>query len=78
MAVMSGAKVKLGATPQEEKEYPGYRVLVYEAEDYIIYALNCGAGEIAAAAATQFLISQMQDDFIENFGVVGGLTEEMP
>ena len=39
--------------------------------------LNCGAGEIAAAAATQFLISQMEVDFIVNFGVVGGLTEEM-
>lgn len=32
---------------------------------------------MAAAAATQFLISQMQVDFIVNFGVVGGLTEEM-
>ncbi len=39
------------------------------------YALNCGAGE--AALQPQFLISQMQVDFIVNFGVVGGLTEEM-
>lgn len=77
VAVEMKAVLERYGTPQEEKEYPGYRVLVYEAEDYIIYALNCGAGEIAAAAATQFLISQMQVDFIVNFGVVGGLTEEM-
>lgn len=63
--------------PQGEKEYSGYRVLIYEAEDYIIYVLNCGAGEIAAAAGTQFLISQLQVDLIVNFGVAGGLTEEM-
>ena len=43
VAVEMKAVLERYGTPQEEKEYPGYRVLVYEAEDYIIYALNCGA-----------------------------------
>lgn len=41
VAVEMKAVLERYGTPQEEKEYPGYRVLVYEAEDYIIYALNC-------------------------------------
>ena len=77
VAVEMKAVLERYGTPQEEKEYPGYRVLVYKAEDYIIYVLNCGAGEIAAAAGAQFLISEMKVDLIVNFGVVGGLTEEM-
>ena len=36
-----------------------------------------GPGEIAAASGTQFLISEYHVDIVMNFGVVGGLTEEM-
>lgn len=61
----------------EEKNVAGYRVLEYKTPDYELVILNCGAGEIAAAAGTQYLICAYKVDMIVNFGVVGGLTEEM-
>lgn len=60
-----------------EKKCGGWKVLTYKAAEYELYVLNCGAGEIAAAAGTQMLISEFGVDMIVNFGVVGGLTEEM-
>ncbi|MBR6787981.1 MAG: 5'-methylthioadenosine/S-adenosylhomocysteine nucleosidase [Clostridia bacterium] len=61
----------------EEKNVAGYSVLEYKTPDYELVILNCGAGEIAAAAGTQYLICAYNVDMIVNFGVVGGLTEEM-
>lgn len=55
----------------------GFNIRRLDAEDHIMYILNSGAGEIAAAAGTQFLITRYGAEFIINFGVVGGLTEEM-
>ena len=60
-----------------EKEIAGYRVLEYQTPNYKLVIAKCGAGEIAAAGGTQFLISEYKVDMIVNFGVVGGLTEEM-
>lgn len=60
-----------------ELKYPGFKIYEYKIEDKNLYVIHSGAGEIAAAMATQFLISQLQVEFIVNFGVVGGLTEEM-
>lgn len=77
VAVEIKAVLERYGVPQGESVYPGYKVLCYEAKDYAIYVLSCGAGEIAAAAGTQFLISEFKVDMIVNFGVVGGLTEEM-
>lgn len=64
-------------TPGETKTYPGYTVLTYENDGYTLYVLNSGAGQVAAAAGVQFLISVLEVELIINFGVVGGLTEEM-
>ena len=61
----------------EELSFPGYRVKKYQTEKYTLLVLDCGAGEIAAAAGTQFLISQFAVELVVNFGVVGGLTPEM-
>ncbi|MEG1548213.1 MAG: 5'-methylthioadenosine/S-adenosylhomocysteine nucleosidase [Clostridia bacterium] len=61
----------------EEIEISNYKVKKYSAEKYNLFILHCGAGEIAAAAGTQFLITQFSVDLIVNFGVVGGLTAEM-
>ena len=58
-------------------EKPGYEIYHYKVDDADIYALSSGAGEIAAAAGTQLLITEFQVDVIVNFGVVGGLTPEM-
>ena len=55
----------------------GFAVYTYKSENHELYVLNSGVGEIAAAAGTQLLISHYGVDLILNFGVVGGLTEEM-
>jgi len=60
-----------------EKETAGYKVMEYKTPEYNLVILKCGAGEIAAAGGTQFLISEYKTDMIINFGVVGGLTPEM-
>lgn len=64
-------------TQLEELSFPGYCVKKYQTEKYNLFVIDCGAGEIAAAAGTQFLISQFGVELVVNFGVVGGLTPEM-
>lgn len=61
----------------EKLDCRGFDVRCVHDEKYDLYIVNCGAGEIAAAAATQMLISAFNVDMIMNFGVVGGLTPEM-
>ena len=68
---------KIGSKLVENKEKSGYKILEYQTDSYNLIIVNCGAGEIAAASATQFLISEYGVDLIVNFGVVGGLTEAM-
>lgn len=68
---------KFGARLTEQKNKAGYLVLEYSTEQYQLVIVSCGAGEIAAASGTQFLISEYHVDMIINFGIVGGLTEEM-
>lgn len=73
---MDAVLTRYGA-PQETQQVDGFEVLRYENESYTVFAVNAGAGEIAAAAATQLLISVFCVDLLVNFGVVGGLTEDM-
>lgn len=68
---------KYGAQFTVEKEVAGYKVLEYQTEKYKLIIVNCGAGQIAAASGSQFLISEYHVDLVVNFGVVGGLTEAM-
>ena len=68
---------RYGAKLVKRKETAGYQVLEYETDQYRMVIVNCGPGEIAAASGTQFLISEYHVDIVMNFGVVGGLTEEM-
>ena len=77
VAVEMDAVLSRYGAPSEKRREAGFDVYTYIGADYTIYALNSGAGEIAAAAATQLLISVFHADLILNFGVVGGLTEEM-
>jgi adenosylhomocysteine nucleosidase len=63
--------------PIEKIELPGYTVYKYQLGENNLFVIHSGAGEIAAAMATQFLISQFKVNIIINFGVVGGLTPEM-
>lgn len=64
-------------TAVETRHEFGFDVYKYQMESYELYAIHSGAGEVAAAAATQMLIAVYGVSAIINFGVVGGLTEEM-
>ena len=55
----------------------GFKVHRYENADYTLCIVSAGAGELAAAAATELLIAAYGAELIVDFGVVGGLTEEM-
>ena len=77
VAVEMDAVLSRYGTPSETLREGGFTIYTYTGEDYAIYALNSGAGEIAAAAAAQVLISVYHAELIVNFGVVGGLTPEM-
>lgn len=74
---MQSVLEKYGSKLTLERDYAGYKVLIYQTERYQLIIVNCGVGEIAAASGTQFLISEYHVDLIVNFGVVGGLTEKM-
>lgn len=63
--------------PERTLTVHGQTVEVRTIGGYELYALHCGAGEIAAAAGTQLLISDCGAQVIFNFGIVGGLTEEI-
>ena len=77
VAVEMDAVLSRYGTPQSKLETDGFEFYCYESEKYGIYAVNAGAGEIAAAAATQLLISAFHVVLVVNFCVVGGLTPEM-
>ncbi|MDD6089024.1 MAG: 5'-methylthioadenosine/S-adenosylhomocysteine nucleosidase [Desulfovibrionaceae bacterium] len=63
--------------PAEKRKKSGYEVLIYANTNYTLYVVQSGAGEIASAAATQYLISEYDVEVIVNFGVVGALSESM-
>ena len=56
----------------------GYEIWAWNKYHAEIYLVESGYGEIAAAAATQYLIDRCRVDKIINYGVVGGLHEEHP
>jgi len=55
----------------------GLTIYRYEIHGNHIFVAGSGAGEIAAAATTQYLITRYDAELIVNFGVCGGLTAEM-
>lgn len=63
--------------PDEVLYVRNQKVMKFRAPSYELYAVLSGAGEIAAAAAAQLLIVRFDVEMILNFGVVGGLTEEI-
>ena len=73
---MDAVLAKYGQASGVEKR-AGFEIHRYEGEGYRLFIVNAGAGEIAAAAATELLIAACGAELIVNFGVVGGLTEEM-
>ncbi len=78
VAVEIDTVIEKYGVPIKEEKINAYNVLTYKLErNATLYVVHCGAGEIAAAAATQFLISRLNCEMIVNFGIVGGLTKEM-
>jgi len=69
-------EAKYGA-PDTIIDIHGQQVRKFVTDTYELYAIKSGAGEIAAASATQLLICAFDVDMILNFGIVGGLTEEV-
>ena len=64
-------------SPLSRENRSGFAVLTYDLSGVRLHIAHTGAGEIAAAAATQLLIDRYEAELIVNFGVVGGLTGEM-
>jgi adenosylhomocysteine nucleosidase len=52
----------------------GHGTLLYQTKQSQVYALHSGAGEILAAAATQYLIDRYEVAAVLNYGVVGACT----
>jgi adenosylhomocysteine nucleosidase len=67
---------KLGR-PVQELQFTGHLVYQYKLGQHDLFVIHSGAGVVAAAMSTQFLITQFNLDLIVNFGVAGGLTPEM-
>lgn len=73
---LESAIAKYGTAPKIVED-SGYTTHIYEFPTYTLYILGSGAGEIYASSSTQYLITKYNVDIIINFGIVGGLTEEM-
>ena len=77
VAVEIGAVLdKYGKAEREYDDY-GFKVYEYALHGARLFVVHSGAGQIAAAAATQLLIAVYHVELVVNFGVVGGLTDEM-
>lgn len=72
-----GALLEKMGKPVKTEALTGYEVKVYEVNGNTLYVTKSGAGEISAASSTQLLISKYGCELIVNFGVCGGLTDEM-
>lgn len=78
VAVELDSVLKRYGAPVKQQKMDGFNVLTYQiADNSLLYVVECGVGEIASAGATQFCISKLKCKMIVNFGIVGGLTEEM-
>ena len=77
VAVEMGAVLSRYGKAMNEETRHGFRVLTYDMGEYLLYVIGSGAGELSAAAACQLLIDRYEVELVVNFGVVGGLTEEM-
>ena len=77
VAVEMDAVLSRFGDPKGKERRGGFTVYHYENETYGLSVVSSGAGEIAAAAAAELLIAVYEVSLLVNFGVVGGLTEEM-
>ena len=55
----------------------GFKLFLVERDTYDIYILKAGMGLVAASCGVQYLAAKYDVSCIINFGVVGGLSEDM-
>jgi len=55
----------------------GFNLIYVDRGEYEIYVLRTGMGTVAASAGVQYLCTKYNVASIVNFGVVGGLTQDM-
>jgi len=77
VAIEIGAIMKLYPNIKELEAPKGFKVYYIEKDNSEIYVIKSGMGEVAASAGIQYLITKYNVSMIINFGVVGGLTDEM-
>ena len=77
VAVEIEAFVRTFGQPEEKRQECGFYIYQYSHNDKNIIVCDSGAGEIAGAAAAQYLISKYEAEVIINFGVAGGLTKDI-
>ena len=77
VAVEMDAVLSKYGIPDGEERRCGFSVSFYTRGGARLCVVNSGAGELAAAAATELLISAYGAELIVDFGVAGGLSEEM-
>ena len=77
VAIELDAVFKLYPEAKELEAPKGFKLLYVERENTKIYILRTGMGTVRASAGVQYLVSSLGVSYIINFGVVGGLTEEM-
>ena len=63
--------------PIDSYDHNNYNVYLWKENDAKLYLVKSGYGEIAAAAATQFLITKFDIAGILNYGVVGSLRDDL-
>ena len=76
VAVEMAAVDELYGSPKKIIDTHFQKVYLYEKSGINLYIINCGPGQIVAAASSQLLISEFDVSIILNFGVVGALTEK--
>ena len=76
-AVEIGAVLEKYGEPVRTETIGRLEFSIYETLAYELTVCHSGAGEILSSAGTQLLITRYGADMIVNFGVVGGLTDEM-
>lgn len=77
VAVEMDAVLGRYGAPRAKEKVGGFPVLTYELDGVALRVVNSGVGELAAAAAAELLICRYDVELMVNFGVVGGLTEDM-
>lgn len=78
VAVEIDAVIEKYGNPIKKQKIDAFEVLTYKVNRGVeMCVVRSGAGQIGASATTQFCISVLGCKLILNFGIVGGLTEDM-